>query len=220
MNSSYNFIAMGVLLNGADQLTAHEFKIMAMIIKRMNADGSCWPSRSLMASDAGISINALDKTLRSLKDKKWLESEPRYKEDGSQTSSLWRIPHHTLQHMGVPPSGQRPHPPQVGNKVDTLEVYTLNKPFGDFWAVYPNKRGKANAEKRWLKMSEDDQVKAINDVINRKKKDDQWIKDNGRYIPHASTYLNAQQWQDEWQDDGGKDKFASMFGSSTKGGLR
>ena len=219
MNSSYNFIAMGVLLNGAEHLTASEFKLMAMIIKRMNADGSCWPSRSLMASDAGVSINTLDKMLKSLKAKNWLESEARYKEDGSQTSSVWRIPHSTLHSRGPCASDGSPPLPQLGNKVDTLEVYTLNKPFSDFWTVYPNKRGKANAEKRWAKMTEDEQDKAVSDVVNRKKNDEQWTKDGGKYIPHASTYLNGQQWQDEWQVGGTRDRFSSMLGTSTRGKL-
>jgi hypothetical protein len=40
---------------------------------------------------------------------------------------------------------------------------------------------------------------ALRDVRKRKKSDPQWVKDGGKYIPHCSTYINQEQWLDEWE---------------------
>jgi hypothetical protein len=34
-------------------------------------------------------------------------------------------------------------------------------------------------------------------ILERHKLGQQWQKDNGEYIPHASTWLNGRRWEDE-----------------------
>jgi len=205
-NAGYNFIAMGALLTGMRDLSPVEFKVMAAIVNRMGQDGTCWPSRQTMADDCGMSVNALDKTLRSLKSKKWLDSEPRYKSDGGQTSSRWFIPKEALTSSMDPPSGQTrdlpsgqmPPPPYMGNEVYTVEVDTKNTkglPFEDFWKVYPNKTGKKPASQKWSKLTKKDQESIIADLPKRSKTE-AWVKDRGRYVPMATTYLNQERWND------------------------
>lgn len=66
--------------------------------------------------------------------------------------------------------------------------------FDDFWAVYPNKKGKVAAEKAWKRKGLDliaDQI--IADVKERAAMDRQWLDG---FIPHGSTYVNAEGWQD------------------------
>ena len=70
--------------------------------------------------------------------------------------------------------------------------------FEEFWAGYPNKKGKAQAEKFWKRDKLDslaDQI--IADVERRKSLDWDWVKDGGQYIPHGSTYVNEKRWLDE-----------------------
>ena len=219
----YNFQAMGRLLT-IKGLSCNEYRVLSVLIRRMGENYTCYPSKSTISEDAEISSLTTDRVLKSLCQKDFLVKSQRYNDEGGKSSNLyqlgsgfWGTPSNV---RGTTPSNVRgTTPSKVGCKVDTLEVDTMNKPFGDFWAVYPNKRGKANAEKRWAKMTEDEKDKAISDVVNRKKSDEQWTKDGGKYIPHASTYLNGQQWQDEWQADGVRDGFSSMFGTSTRGKL-
>lgn len=67
--------------------------------------------------------------------------------------------------------------------------------FKKFWSAYPRKVGKDAALKAWLKKKPD-----INEVLNAldwQKQSDQWMKDNGKFIPHPATYLNQGRWQDE-----------------------
>lgn len=66
--------------------------------------------------------------------------------------------------------------------------------FDEFWAVYPNKKGKADALKAWRRKGLDmiaDLI--IGDVNARAAGDRQWLEG---FIPHGSTYVNAEGWQD------------------------
>ena len=66
--------------------------------------------------------------------------------------------------------------------------------FGDFWAVYPNKKGKQEAEKRWKRDGLDglaDQI--IGHVLLMTAQDDGWLRG---YAPMGSTYLNQARWTD------------------------
>lgn len=83
---------------------------------------------------------------------------------------------------------------------DSLEK-TLERPaarFEEFWAEYPNKKGKAQAEKFWKRDKLDCMANTIlADVERRKEQDWDWLKDGGQYIPHGSTYVNEKRWLDE-----------------------
>lgn len=69
--------------------------------------------------------------------------------------------------------------------------------FDSFWEVYPRKVNKVHAKKAWFKNSCDLNVKKIiADVSARSESDPQW--DKVQFIPHPSTYLNEQRWEDEW----------------------
>ena len=99
---------------------------------------------------------------------------------------------------------QEPKKPEaLGLIPDSLNLIpdSLQKPlerqaarFLDFWAVYPNKKGKADAEKAWTRKKLDALADTIiADVKARAAQDRQWLDG---YIPHGSTYVNAEGWQD------------------------
>ena len=67
--------------------------------------------------------------------------------------------------------------------------------FAEFWAAYPVKRGRADAIKKWAAKGLDaiaDQILAH--VRRMEREDAQWKRG---FIPHGSTYVNAEGWQDE-----------------------
>ena len=69
--------------------------------------------------------------------------------------------------------------------------------FAEFWSTYPRKDGKANASKAWGKLKPDDELQAtILAAIAVQRQSDQWRRDGGKYVPHASTWLNGQRWED------------------------
>jgi len=72
--------------------------------------------------------------------------------------------------------------------------------FDEFWAQYPKKRSKGQAERAWVKIKPDEQLfKAILDGLERAKTSVEWQKDGGQYIPYPSTWLNAKGWEDEYK---------------------
>lgn len=68
------------------------------------------------------------------------------------------------------------------------------KRFADFWTAYPNKKGKAEAEKRWKADRLDDMADTIiHHVWLMISEDDGWQRG---YAPMGSTYLNQKRWTD------------------------
>lgn len=66
--------------------------------------------------------------------------------------------------------------------------------FVEFWAVYPNRKGKADALKAWQRKGLDaiaDRI--IADVRARIAGDADWLRG---FVPHGSTYVNAEGWLD------------------------
>ena len=71
--------------------------------------------------------------------------------------------------------------------------------FEIFWSTYPKKRNKGHAEKAFKKAAPDEQLMAaILTAIEHAKKSAQWLKDNGQFIPHPATWLNAKGWEDDY----------------------
>lgn len=97
---------------------------------------------------------------------------------------------------------------QLEARVDELEALLAKltrKPastrqvrFPDFWAAYPNKKGKQEAEKAWQSKKLDgiaDQL--IDHVLLMAAQDDGWSRG---YVPMGSTYLNQGRWTDVPQE--------------------
>ena len=74
----------------------------------------------------------------------------------------------------------------------------LQKRFDLFWAAYPKKVGKKDAQKAWknAKVNTDlfDKIMA---AVGKARITTQWLREGGRYIPNPSTWLNEGRWDDE-----------------------
>ena len=68
--------------------------------------------------------------------------------------------------------------------------------FDIFWKHYPRKVNKREARMRW-KNKKHPPINIIIEIIEKHKKTEQWMKDNGKFIPHPSTWLNQESWEDE-----------------------
>ena len=81
-----------------------------------------------------------------------------------------------------------------------------------FWQAYPRKCGKADAEKAYLKLNPSKELqKTILEAVERNKASPGWNRDNGKYIPYPSTWLNGRRWEDEQiRDSSGFDKIFSI----------
>ena len=76
------------------------------------------------------------------------------------------------------------------------EVYSER--FCIFWEEYPKKVGKTAAEKAFMKLKPSaEMLQQMLDTIKAQKQTEQWMRDNGQYIPNPATWLNRGQWEDE-----------------------
>lgn len=70
--------------------------------------------------------------------------------------------------------------------------------FAEFWKAYPRKTGKGNARKAWKKIRPSQTLqKKIMAAVDQQRRSQQWTRDDGKYIPHPTTWLNQERWDDE-----------------------
>ncbi|MGC3935950.1 YdaU family protein [Pseudomonas atacamensis] len=75
---------------------------------------------------------------------------------------------------------------------------TVDDLFPKFWKMYPNKKGKAAAEKAWKKLKVTaDLFSQIAEGLAAQVVCEAWVKDGGQFIPHPATWLNGKRWEDE-----------------------
>jgi len=98
--------------------------------------------------------------------------------------------------------------PTPGNAHESAETETAEqktstsqKRFELFWAAYPKKVGKKEAQKAWKNAKVDsDLFDKIMNAIGRARVTEQWQRDKGRYIPNPATWLNQGRWDDEYKE--------------------
>ena len=74
----------------------------------------------------------------------------------------------------------------------------LSVAFSEFWVTYPKKASKPAAEKAYRKLNPSPMLQAqILAAVALQAKTHDWTKDNGQFVPHASTWLNNRRWEDQ-----------------------
>jgi hypothetical protein len=72
--------------------------------------------------------------------------------------------------------------------------------FEEFWKCYPRKVGKGGAWKAWWKAAdgkEGELCRLCLESLTWQRDSDQWTNEDGKFIPHAATWLNQARWEDE-----------------------
>lgn len=87
----------------------------------------------------------------------------------------------------------------IENKIIENKNITIHEQieFEEFRMKYPNKKWKSEAMKKRNKMTAEEKDMAYKSIDLHQKYDISWNKDNGRYIPYWSTYLNQKRREDE-----------------------
>lgn len=157
--------------------------------------GQCNPSIPTLAKQAGCSRRTVERHLSKLRQLGLITSEAVIGRAG-QTSNVY-----TLRHIDAPPPSPVTHTPpsQVSHPRTSIkpEPYICSK-FDEFWEQYPKKKSKKKARELFAKLDEATKDKVIKDVVERSCHDRDWLKDDGRYIPYPTTYLNNESWEDVW----------------------
>ena len=81
------------------------------------------------------------------------------------------------------------------------KIYTSDSAeFFLFWREYPNKKNKQTAISRWDKMHVTPELYAkIMEGLQRAKNSREWAEQDGKYIPHPASWLNAGGWENEYR---------------------
>lgn len=106
--------------------------------------------------------------------------------------------HHWVIQDDIKPSSEQYHsgPSELETKAE-LKTEERQNDFEVFWNAYPKKAGKKAAIKAWEKAKDKPNVVDMVQAIEKFKKSPQWMKENGQFIPHPSTWLNEGRWADE-----------------------
>lgn len=84
------------------------------------------------------------------------------------------------------------------------DIKTYGQNFDQFWEQYPKKMSKEQARKTWNKLSLEHDLDLILEGLERAKKYDSRFRDK-QYTPHASTWLNARGWEDNFTENAAGD---------------
>jgi hypothetical protein len=86
----------------------------------------------------------------------------------------------------LPPAGETEKPNVYGKR------------FARFWAAYPRKQAKGNAEKVFVRLKVSAALlDKMLEAIAWQQTTEEWKKDNGQFIPHPASWLNSKRWEDE-----------------------
>ena len=85
------------------------------------------------------------------------------------------------------------------SKPDIKPDLLYNDHFEDFWAAYPRKVAKGNARKAFAAAMKKATIEEISAGLNKQLA--ALSKKERQYIPHASTWLNGERWNDEPTDN-------------------
>lgn len=83
---------------------------------------------------------------------------------------------------------------------ETLQVTLQEKGqmFDKFWEIYPKKVKKKKAKEKFIKVCKDKMTfDKIIVGLNKHLKSKDWTKEEGQFVPHPTTWLNNERWEDE-----------------------
>jgi len=92
-------------------------------------------------------------------------------------------------------TNKRPTNDQQTTTKQTHNTQNTHNNFDEFWKLYPNKAGKAPAMKAWDKKQPN--IEVVKKALSWQKETEGWKKQNGQFVPMASTYINQERWMDE-----------------------
>lgn len=88
----YSFKQLHLRLMSDETITINEMSVaLALGQMCLKGDGTCFPSRKEIASRAKVSLRTVSAVLNSLEEKGYIFREERHRNDGSLTSSLYRV---------------------------------------------------------------------------------------------------------------------------------
>jgi hypothetical protein len=76
-----------------------------------------------------------------------------------------------------------------------LAASAADEDFNNFWSLYPNRKAKQDALKAWHQVKPDPDK--VRQALIWQRKQEQWTKDKGAFIPLPASWLRGKRWEDE-----------------------
>lgn len=191
--------------------------IMLALADHANDQGECYPSISRLCRRTGLTRRAMQSNIRKLQDGGFLDI---HLNEGRGGANLYIVaatragdaPAQEMRrayddayprrrcaggaHITAPTrAGDAPKPSITINEPSITVISSTESQFAEFWGRYPRRVGKANAKKAYDKATKtidhDDLMFALSQHLPSLTANDP------KYIPHASTWLNAERYHDE-----------------------
>lgn len=195
--------------------------VLIKLADNANDQGESWPSYQHIADQCEISRSTVKVHIRELESAGLLRREFRRKGEMNQSNVF----HLTLDGGAgnAPGGGASEHPPEASENPGggaaaaprtshSSEPVKEPKPTGKsdstegfamFWKLYPRKVQKAKAEAAWKKLEvTPEMLTVITAALARQVTSIDWLKSNGQFIPHPTSWLNGKRWEDEVQPAG------------------
>lgn len=163
-----------------------------------SGNGATTRTRKRLAGRLDCSVDTLDRAVAELEAIHALAKLPTWDTNGDQGPNRWKV-------FRVRPGGgenaatgsradaaqKRSRPPR---DPDPLKDSSSDVPFETFWKLYPRKTDKGGARKAWAKAIKKATMGVITAGAQRFAADPNLPEP--QFIPHASTWLNNERWND------------------------
>ena len=212
-----------VMAWAVDQETANSGQKLVLLLLANHTNGhtgQCNPSQSLLAKECCMGLSTLRRHLLDLEEAGLITVVHQYADNMKRpnqyivnfpkktsldsSSSIWTNDHPNRRY---PPSKlEEPLPPNrmietgsTNRNINNTVCQQGNPLFDVFWRAYPRKVGPAAAKKAFakLKVTEELLSKMLHAIEVQKRYT--WKDKDPQYIPHPSSWLNGERWEDEIQ---------------------
>ena len=78
------------------------------------------------------------------------------------------------------------------------ETVGVEEKFEEFWECYPKKEDKISARKAFFALNPTDkEFSSIMQELKKHKQTQEWIRENGRFVPRPSKWISCKRWEDK-----------------------
>lgn len=169
--------------------------LMIVLASYTNLDGMCYPSIPTLVKKTELSRSTVIRAINWCVDNNYLTR----KSGWLGVSSVYQFVH--LKETDMTDTSVTQTPQVISNVIDiytnsnTTSGVTQTPPFEDFWLVYPRKIAKGHARKAYEKACKIADPRAI--LIAAANFSNAMQGKDRQFIPHPTTWLNGERWEDE-----------------------
>ena len=155
-----------------------------------------------LAAELGVTVEELIPTLKLLPNVCVIESENSHDRVSVTWKNWVRYQEDTTQAERQRTSRAKKRGDENKKRVPPSLRSEWPGEFMKFYGPYPKHEDRAAAEKAWAKLEREAEqnpglLSAIVSAVDRQKLSQNWLKDNGAFIPLPSTWLNKRRWENE-----------------------